>query len=519
MSNGKSINYIFHRSKNVSSAKLSLAPEQSDSIENQTILNALVGTLVKYDVSGRIEPYMASSWSVSDRGRRWEFKLRDNLHCEDGSEITAISYVDNLRRRLHKYALSGKVVSLTGLRGWSQFIEKNDFRHFGLKAEPPDKIIFEFDQEQPQLLEFLRMAYFGYWCGGNFIDDQFRSDQNFISSGAYRVKRNSQDGQEILLEKNPYWFSITPDSPDEVQFTIQDVEFSSLPKKNTVVRLGVSLPELKDIESFYQVRITPSILTAFILSPDAKSRFFGAHINRQVFQSRLRKIPLPGWLQENEIYPTTLFYPNSPSLAGGNRMKICRTDCYEKGDVNLEEASIAEYKDEGYLGFFDKKQEILVSLPTRLGSKVSEFMREQIRLVLREVPESRIRFEDGDSSDPDSARKMISNTYYDIRIASVDIGGNLTNSLIDMMFCTKMGVSFPDPSGKVCELVHEYSQLGKEADLAYENRFNSTLESEAYILPLFHSGLSLIYSRNFDPKTLPSGTSHPRFEDFRLMSP
>jgi hypothetical protein len=86
------LNYIFHRPEMAPEVSFSLAPSHSDSFENQTILNALVGTLVKYDVSGRIEPYLASSWSKSKDGRRWEFALQDHLECEDGTPITASSY-------------------------------------------------------------------------------------------------------------------------------------------------------------------------------------------------------------------------------------------------------------------------------------------------------------------------------------------------------------------------------------------------------------------------------------------
>ena len=43
----------------------SLNPLHSDSTYNAVVMDSLVGTLVKYNLSGRYEPFLASSWSAS----------------------------------------------------------------------------------------------------------------------------------------------------------------------------------------------------------------------------------------------------------------------------------------------------------------------------------------------------------------------------------------------------------------------------------------------------------------------
>ncbi len=71
------LNYIAVRSRDSSvEPALSLDPALSDQVDNQSILNALVATLVKYGVSGKIEPYLASSWGISEDLKVWEFSIR-----------------------------------------------------------------------------------------------------------------------------------------------------------------------------------------------------------------------------------------------------------------------------------------------------------------------------------------------------------------------------------------------------------------------------------------------------------
>ncbi|MBK7843541.1 MAG: hypothetical protein IPJ71_07565 [Bdellovibrionales bacterium] len=479
----------------------SLAPSHSDSFENQTILNALVGTLVKYDVSGRIEPYLASSWSKSNNGRRWEFSLHDHLECEDGTPITAKSYVLKLQQQLRTYAKSGRLMVFDQLEGWLEFTKGRASSILGLKTSGENSIIFEFTREQHELLEFLRMPYFGFWCDRNFVDGKFRDDNKFTSSGSYLLRSND-NGRRLLIEKNQKWFSVSKSSPDVISFSAKDIDETIVNNSRTIVRLGASVPDFPSNHigsAFHKVRTAPFLLTAFVLSPLTPSGFFKSKRNRQILQSRLQRTSFPDWVSQNAIYPSASFYSHLPSIER----------------QNPRPPPFTHFINDEYL-YSDQK--IIVSLPNRLGSLVCNYIQTLAKELLSGIPDNRIVFETVDSSDPITFNKLISNRAFDIRVSTVDIGGNITNSIIDMMFCTKLGVSFPDPSGRICELVTKYKEFSREADEEYIQKFNQVLTEDAFVLPLFHSGLTSLFSEDIDPETIPSGTTHPRFEDFRFIN-
>jgi peptide/nickel transport system substrate-binding protein len=64
-------------------------PAQIASRDNSNIADHIFGSL--YDVSseGKIEPQMAESFTVSDDGLSYTFKMKDGLACEDGEALTA----------------------------------------------------------------------------------------------------------------------------------------------------------------------------------------------------------------------------------------------------------------------------------------------------------------------------------------------------------------------------------------------------------------------------------------------
>ena len=115
-----------------------------------------------------------------------------------------------------------------------------------------------------------------------------------------------------------------------------------------------------------------------------------------------------------------------------------------------------------------------------------------------------------DSSDKQSLERVRSNKYYDIRMAEVHSGSTYINDAIKMMFCSKMGVSFPDPSGRICKLVAEheknkdsYSRKKHGITQDYRDRFNQYLLEDAAVIPVFHSRLTTLFSKDLNVITTP----------------
>ena len=66
-----------------------LDPAELDAQESETIAHLLWGTLYKTSSQGRLDPYFAQSYRITDDGRAYTFTLRPDLRCEDGTPLTA----------------------------------------------------------------------------------------------------------------------------------------------------------------------------------------------------------------------------------------------------------------------------------------------------------------------------------------------------------------------------------------------------------------------------------------------
>jgi len=220
------LKYLFHGYSGIPSTD----PLDSDTIRNSVFMHSLVGTLVKYGLSGRVEPYLASSWQILSSGTEWHFSLHQNLHCDDGTLISAQKYVDVLLKTLKQLSAKNKTPHFSELLGWDEFSEGSTGTLEGLSAEK-HAIKFRFKKPPTQnFLDFLSHPYFGFYCPKNWnADGTWKSDQTIISSGSFRLL--SFSSQKIVLEKRSDW-------PLNTKSTVQKVTILPLPaiKKGEALR-------------------------------------------------------------------------------------------------------------------------------------------------------------------------------------------------------------------------------------------------------------------------------------------
>jgi peptide/nickel transport system substrate-binding protein len=80
---------------------ISLDPQESFEFSGSDILNNLYGSLVSFDpkdLSSGYQPDIAESWTVSDDGRVFTFKIREGLKFTSGNPVTAKDVEFSLRR-------------------------------------------------------------------------------------------------------------------------------------------------------------------------------------------------------------------------------------------------------------------------------------------------------------------------------------------------------------------------------------------------------------------------------------
>ncbi len=483
LSNKEVLKYLFFKSDNNTRFTFSFNPKDSDIIQNSTLLSGLVATLVKYSTNGKIEPYLAESFVVENDLKTWKFKIRDGYKCENGEIITANSYVENLTRSLFRYANSGDVLDFENLEGWPS---NSKLAIGGLYADQ-NEVIMKFKKAPSDLLEFLRMPYFGYWCVDNFNEkNEWKDNHKIISSGAYQLDMTANSASVRLKRRDDSKLS-TSKSPKRIIFdTFSDKELN----EKTAIPTIFQFSRKKEVNVFNNdlrlVSAPPTMLFTIALSPYFHG-IFKDKSNRQIFRDKLDR-----YRDKFKRFNSTYFYFNASSPL----------DQRDKSNLNFNTTG------------FSKVIKFAVATKSFTNLDLDE-VSELLKLIFQG---SGLKYEIivNDAHENDWLAKVDSNIEFDARITSVDIGGHVINAAIKMMFCSKMGINFGDPSNEICNLVEKKDNLGGPISDEYVQNFNKIVYDQSIVIPLYHYGMEWYFTDDIDPSSVGIMSTEPKFEDIRF---
>ena len=87
---------VYHRGNNADPETLD--QHKTSTVYESNILRDLYEGLVIHDAKAEVIPGVAESWTVSDDGKVYTFKLRDNAKWSNGDPVVAGDFVFSLRR-------------------------------------------------------------------------------------------------------------------------------------------------------------------------------------------------------------------------------------------------------------------------------------------------------------------------------------------------------------------------------------------------------------------------------------
>jgi hypothetical protein len=471
---------------------ISFAPEDSDLITNALAVEQVIGTLTRLSSHGRYEPYLAESWEVSEDKLQWEFRLRAGNRCEDGTEINAPNYVEGLKKVLRLMARHTDIPIVNQLRNWDDFQkEKGDL--VGVSASGVQTVRFQFvTPPSSGFLEYLGLPYMGFYCASDFNPDGSWKDPHFaVSSAAYAVKEGNGNFP-VHLKKRPGWFSSAANSPDEL--VIESYPFDeAVTKIGPNTALYESLENRKEkLDGFQIVNLIPSFFSYVVINPK-RSPYLRSPEHRAAIRNsidarkRNAKFDFSGSTRADALYP---------HMAG-----------------NLEPIP-------SYIRPNSLPGEPLIVIGALGDRPAFRFVRGIVESALTDLG---IPFQ---TPSPDQAKKghmagWKDESAFDIKIGSVDVGGGIENQLIKFMFCSKLGTSFPDPSGRICSLVEEFEKkygdvMTEEAIKEYSHRLNSIIHEDAAVVPIMHFGPNWILGDRIDPTGFSPTMGIPYFDQVTL---
>jgi len=478
---GNNLHYVIIKPRN----KITLNLFESERYESAILVQQLIGTLVYYSNYGRYEPRLAQSWRNID-GYNWEFVLKDYLKTENNEPITAVLFKKSLERSIYIFDQRGGVPILSNLKGYKDFIEKcktvksiYDLPSFASIVAEGNKLKFIFDQKvNSGLLQILSFSPFGYISIENFNHaGEWNDDKKFISSGPYRIE-NIEIGVKYSLIKNSNWKDFADNAPDRVIITHNE----DINTENQNVIIDAFTNEYSHA-SLNKYKLVPEYLNSILIG-NYDSGFFRTRNNRQVFKKYLNKVivrELP--LEFGVNTRSTTFYPNQ--------------------DVHTHDLPVST---------FDSKASKPLIIEGRIPI-VGTARWHAWKVLEKALIELSLPFEFANN---ESTFLDMTNRKYDLRIRGSSIGGGVEAWGLFVSFCSSMGINFPDPNDRVCNLLSDYENE-KLNEVELSQLFFQIINDEAAILPISHYGVSLFFSSNIDTNTFSPALSIMKFDQIGIL--
>ncbi len=201
-----------------------LDPANPQNAQSVLAINLIFGGLVKLDAQLNVVPDDAESWSVSDDGKTYTFKIRPTLKFADGSPVTAQDFADSINRALQPETASyGAAFQLQHVVGAADVADGKAKAASGIKVVDPQTLAITTDETVPYFLAQLTYPV-TFVVPTKFVQQQGDkwTDQAF-GTGPFRVKE-WQHNQKLILEPNPYYWA-GPVGVNEIDLPfIQDSE-------------------------------------------------------------------------------------------------------------------------------------------------------------------------------------------------------------------------------------------------------------------------------------------------------
>lgn len=172
----------------------------TDNADTLALFEALFDALVRRKAGGgqggEYEPALARSWTLSDDGRRWRFRLREGLRFHDGTPVDA----EVMRASIARMQRPDVGATLGAPAVWGQYLG-------GARIEALDSGTLEIETVEP-CADLLDILVSGYALPPGLVD-QPDFLENPVGTGAYRYA-GQLEGGGIVMSRNPNWWGGTP---------------------------------------------------------------------------------------------------------------------------------------------------------------------------------------------------------------------------------------------------------------------------------------------------------------------
>jgi oligopeptide transport system substrate-binding protein len=327
----------------------SLDPHKTSTIYESNILRDLFNGLMIHDAKAEVIPGAAESYTVSDDGKVYTFKLRKDGMWSDGTPVTANDFVFSWRRLVDP-ATAAEYAYLLSVVVNGDDITKGKKKPEELGVKAVDDLTFEvtLNSPTPYFLEMLtHISTYGISKANvEKHGKDFVKPGNLVSNGAY-VLAEFVPNDHIKVVKNPKFFDAANVQIDTINY-IPTEDRSAAMKRYEAGEIDtnddIPTEQLNELKAKFgdQVRIGPYLGTYYYAFKIPKAPWDNVKLRHAVSMAIDRDY-LAEKVWTNTMIPAYSFVP--PGI-GGYETKT--TDYAEKSQLDREDEAKKILTELGY---------------------------------------------------------------------------------------------------------------------------------------------------------------------------
>jgi oligopeptide transport system substrate-binding protein len=203
----------------------SLDPGLATDSPSSFYIDQLFCGLVQLTAELDVVPDLASSWEVLDEGRRYRFRLRDDVYWSDGVQVTASDFAYAWRRVLAPVHKSGNAGALFTIKNGRDFHEGEVTAWDDVGVKAIDALTMEVTLENPDsTFLYLMCEHIAFAVPEHHLRKHGTSThtapwmawKELVTNGPFRLVEWKPD-QRLLLDSNPRYHGARSGNVESVE--------------------------------------------------------------------------------------------------------------------------------------------------------------------------------------------------------------------------------------------------------------------------------------------------------------
>ncbi|MBV2183430.1 MAG: peptide ABC transporter substrate-binding protein [Rhizobium sp.] len=189
------------------------------------IVNDLFEGLTIYGADGAIVPGAAESWTISDDGTVYTFKIRDDAKWSDGTPVTAGDFVFAMQRIQNPKTAAQYANILYPIKNAEKInTGALPVEELGVKAVDDKTLEITLERSTPYFLQLVAHYTALPISKANYekFGDQFVKPGNMVSNGAYKLQAHVPNDSLTAVKNENYWDAANVQIDKVIFYPIED---------------------------------------------------------------------------------------------------------------------------------------------------------------------------------------------------------------------------------------------------------------------------------------------------------